>query len=155
MNGQANRVSWTKGVGDGIVMVDVEMSRLSQDGLIFVAQNVPAVPGSLNIFIQDLPAADDYYLLFLNSTIGTMYGTSPKFSVGATANGTVSADSSAPTVSVSGAPNPTAVFATTFPALANGVAAPGWKAVEGTMPQILALLSVMTFCLLGGAWTVL
>ena len=38
-NGQANAVQWVKGVNDGVVMVDVEMSRLSQDGLIFVARN--------------------------------------------------------------------------------------------------------------------
>jgi hypothetical protein len=38
-NGVANPVTWTKGVNDGIVMVDVELSRLSQDGLIFVARN--------------------------------------------------------------------------------------------------------------------
>ena len=38
-NGQAYPVSWIKGVGDGVVMVDIEMSRLSQDGLILVARN--------------------------------------------------------------------------------------------------------------------
>ena len=38
-NGVANHVAWTKGLFDGINAVDVEMSRLSQDGLIFVAQD--------------------------------------------------------------------------------------------------------------------
>ena len=38
-NGAANLVTWTKGVGDGIDGVDIEMSRISQDGLIFVARD--------------------------------------------------------------------------------------------------------------------
>lgn len=38
-NGAANVVSWVKGVGDGVDAVDIEMSRLSQDGLTFVAQD--------------------------------------------------------------------------------------------------------------------
>lgn len=38
-NGAANLVSWTKGVGDGVDGVDIEMSRLSQDGIIFVARD--------------------------------------------------------------------------------------------------------------------
>ena len=116
---------------------------------------VPTQPGAMNIFIQDLPPADDYYLLFLNSTIGTMYATSPRFSIGDSSNGTQTTNPSLPTVTVSGGPNPTNVFATTFPASANGVAVPGWRAVQGSMPQIIALCSVITLCLLGGAWTVL
>ena len=39
MNGATNVVTWTKGVGDGVDGVDIEMSRLSQDGLIFVARD--------------------------------------------------------------------------------------------------------------------
>lgn len=38
-NGAANLVTWTKGVGDGIDGVDIEMSRISQDGIIFVARD--------------------------------------------------------------------------------------------------------------------
>ena len=116
---------------------------------------MPASPGAINIFIQDLPAADDYYVLFLNSTIGTMFGTSSRFSIGDTSNSTATTVASAPTVTVSGAANPTQVFATTFAAIANSVAAPGWKAIEGKMPQMLALLCVSLVCLLSGAWTVL
>jgi hypothetical protein len=37
--GMPHPVTWSKGANDGIVMVDVELSRLSQDGLIFVARN--------------------------------------------------------------------------------------------------------------------
>ena len=39
VNGVAHPVKWTKGANDGVVMVDVELSRLTQDGLIFVARN--------------------------------------------------------------------------------------------------------------------
>ena len=38
-NGQANLVTWVKGVMDGIDNFDVEISRLSEDGLTFVARN--------------------------------------------------------------------------------------------------------------------
>jgi len=154
-NGAANLVTWDKAVGDGIHVMDVEMSRLSQDGLIFVARDVPTGPGALNIFLQDVPAADDYFLIFLNSTHGVMYTTSPKFTIGSSANASATTDPNVATVTVSGGPNPTKAFATTFPPSENGVVMPGWKAVEGSMPQIVALMGVMAMCLVGGAWTVL
>ena len=115
---------------------------------------MPTKPGSINIFIQDVPEGDDYYLLFLNSTIGQMFGLSPRFSIADSSNAS-SPIATAVTVTVSGSPKPTDVFATTFPALANSVATPGWKAGEGTLPQIVAFVGVMTLCMLGGAWTVL
>jgi len=154
-NGAANLVTWTKGLGDGIDGVDVEMSRMSMDGLFFVAKDAPTKPGALNIFLQNIPPADDYYLLFLNSTSGNMFATSAKFSIGSTANSSAATASGAATVTVSGTPNPTAVFATTFPPNANGVAMPGWRAIEGSLPQLLALVGAMVMCLLGGAMTLL
>ena len=39
VNGLAHPVRWTKGVLDGITMLDVELARLTQDGLTFVARN--------------------------------------------------------------------------------------------------------------------
>ena len=105
--------------------------------------------------IQDVPAGDDYFLLFLNSTSGTMFASSQKFSIGATANARATTNPNVPTVTVSGSPNPTAVFATTFPPNANGVAVPGWRALEGAAPQMLGLLSVTAMCVLGGAITLL
>ncbi|KAH8092210.1 hypothetical protein BXZ70DRAFT_898382, partial [Cristinia sonorae] len=155
-NGVANRISWTKGLLDGVNAFDIEMSRMSVDGLIYVASAVPVNPPSLNIFMQDVPAGDDYFLLFVNATIGVKYGTSPMFSVRAASNATASSpDASAPTVTISGAPNPLSVFATTFPPSANGVALPGYKALQSSMPQLMAMTAVMVFCLLGGAMTVL
>ncbi|KAI0341077.1 hypothetical protein BDW22DRAFT_1333005, partial [Trametopsis cervina] len=147
-NGATNLVSWVKRVGDG---VDIEMSQLSWDNLIYVAKDATTAPGALNTFIQDLPACDDYYIMFLNSISGNIFGSSAKFSIGSTSNGTATTNPSAPTVSISGAPNPTQPFATTFPASVNGVAVPGWQALKGSLPQMLALMSVVIMCLLGGA----
>ncbi|KAI0369542.1 hypothetical protein BV20DRAFT_946060, partial [Pilatotrama ljubarskyi] len=156
-NNAVNPVSWTKGLLDGINSVDIELARLSQDGLIFVARDVPASgsTGALNLFLQDIPAGDDYYLLFLNSTHGVMYASSQRFAIGDANNGTAASPANAPTVTVSGGPNPTAVFATTFPPSANGVSAPGWKALEGASRPLIGVASAMLVCALGGAWTVL
>ncbi|KAI0791116.1 hypothetical protein C8Q75DRAFT_805976 [Abortiporus biennis] len=157
-NNAANRVTWTKGLLDGVDVVDVEMSRLSQDGLIFVARDVPSNLHALNIFIQDVPPADDYFLLFINSTHGVMYASSPQFAIvnSGASNATASSpDPTVPTVTVSGSPNPTQVFATTFPPSANGAMLPTWQLIQGSGMQMFALMSTLLICLFGGAWTVL
>ena len=118
--------------------------------------STPGSTGSLNLFLQDVPTGDDYYLLFLNSTHGVMYGASQRFAIADTGNGSAPTPvSAAATVTVSGGPNPTVGFATTFPASANGVAAPGWRAVEGARTQLGLLAGVMAACVLGGAIAVL
>ena len=110
--------------------------------------------GSLNVAIQDVPAGDDYYLLFIDSVHGVMYGTSSRFAVADSANGTTpTAASGAATVTISGGPNPTVGFATTFTATANAAAA-HLAPATGAMP-VLALASAMVACVLGGAWSVL
>lgn len=38
-NGAANVVSWIKGVGDGVDAFDIEMSRLTQDGIFYIAKD--------------------------------------------------------------------------------------------------------------------
>ena len=38
-NGASNLISWTKGLEDGIDAFDVELARLTDDGLIFVARD--------------------------------------------------------------------------------------------------------------------
>lgn len=62
--------------------------------------------------------ADDYFLLFLNSTHGIMYGTSQMFSVVDSGSGKGNSSAqpipSKPTVTISGGPNPTAQFVATF-----------------------------------------
>lgn len=85
---------------------------------------VPAPQKKLNIQLQDVPAGDDYFLIFINSTHGVMHATSPRFAIlAASATPTATravAAAGIPTVSISGSPNPTMQFATTFPALASG-----------------------------------
>ncbi|KAJ3717250.1 hypothetical protein DFJ43DRAFT_1134506 [Lentinula guzmanii] len=154
-NGASNLISWTKGLEDGIGAFDVELARLTDDGLIFVARDVPCAKGdtsALNIYLQDVPAADDYFLLFLNSTPGLMYATSSRFTIldsSTSANASQpSTNPSAATVTVSGSPNPTQLFATTF-ALANG--SPVLISNLGSVA--VGLGSVLTSCLLGAAWT--
>ncbi|KZV66168.1 hypothetical protein PENSPDRAFT_755880 [Peniophora sp. CONT] len=121
VNGKTYMTTWSKGVNDGVVMFDLELARLSVEGLILVAQNIDAKLGSLSITLNDIPPGDDYYLLYVNSIHGVMHATSPKFAILAsgsdsTSNGTTPTGTS-PTVTVSGAPNPTAHFATTFPVI--------------------------------------
>lgn len=158
MNNQANLIQWNKGLLDGVNGFDVEMARLSTEGLTLIAKNVPAQQQSLNIFIQDIQPGDDYFLIFMNSTHGVMHATSPRFSVlaagGNPSNKGSSPNDAVPTVTVSGAPDPTKAFVTTFPAIANGNVVGGWRGVPG-----LAELSMMVFATLvcmavGSAWTV-
>ena len=112
--------------------------------------------GALNLFINNVPPGDDYYLLFINSTHGVMYAASQRFAIADSGNGSAPAPASgAPTVTVTTGPNPTQGFATTFPASANGVAAPGWRAVEGARTQLGLLAGVVAACVLGGAIAVL
>ncbi|TBU54951.1 hypothetical protein BD310DRAFT_934721 [Dichomitus squalens] len=157
-NNAVNPIKWTKGLLDGVTSIDVELARMNEDGIIFVARDVPASTstGAINLFLQDVPAGDDYYLLFINSTHGVMYAASQRFAIADSGNGSVpSPASGAATVTVSGGPNPTVGFATTFPASANSVAAPGWRAVEGARTQLGAMAGVMAACVLGGAFAVL
>ncbi|KAF5314361.1 hypothetical protein D9619_011943 [Psilocybe cf. subviscida] len=125
VNNGVNVLTWEKGLLDGINGFDVEMARMSQDGLMLLARNVPAKQKQLNLMLKDVPPADDYFLIFINSTHGVMHATSNRFSILAagttpTATPTVTPAGGVPTVMVSGGPNPTAQFATTFPAIANG-----------------------------------
>ncbi|KAF9817403.1 hypothetical protein IEO21_03457 [Rhodonia placenta] len=154
VNGQTNLLSWTKGLLDGIDEFDVEMQRLSVAGLTYIAHNVPASMSSLNVYLQDVPAADDYYVMFVNSTHGILYASSPSFAIANTSNGsTTTPASGVPTVTISGAPNPTDLFATTFAGSSSG--GTGWRAVQDSSLQIMAVLSAMAMCILGGVLTVL
>ncbi|KAI0743052.1 hypothetical protein C8Q80DRAFT_1108054 [Daedaleopsis nitida] len=92
-NKAVNPIEWEKGLLDGVSEVDIELARLSGiDGLIYFARDAPtsSCKGALNLFIQDVPTGDDYYLLFFNSTHGVMYSASQRFAiVGDTGNRTV------------------------------------------------------------------
>lgn len=152
VNNASNLVSWVKGVDDGIFGFDLEMTRMSEDGLFLIAKNVLASPGAINVFLIDVPPADDYFLLFINSTIGLMVGTSSQFSILApSTTPSVSPPSPAggvPTVTVSGAPNLTQpLFATTFATL------PGGAVALFSVMQVNGLLITLLGCAFGASLT--
>jgi hypothetical protein len=152
-NNVANLITWEKGVLDDIYGFDVEMARMSTDGLTLVARNVPATQKRLNILLQDVPAGDDYFLIFINSTHGVMHATSSKFTVlASSATPSTTPPSPAegiPTVTISGSPNPTQQFATTFPAIASG----GLRSVLESA-HVNALVVTLLGIGFGAAWTV-
>lgn len=116
---------------------------------------VPVKPAQLNIMLQNVPAGDDYFLIFLNSTHGIMHATSHRFTILAPNASPTSTPPAAvpnvPTVTVSGTPNPAQQFATTFPAMAN-------SATRNSMVldphHIVIILMNVVFCLFGALWTV-
>ncbi|KAG7444212.1 uncharacterized protein BT62DRAFT_952684 [Guyanagaster necrorhizus] len=131
-NDAVNILTWEKGVWDGITEFDIEMTRLSEDGVTYIAYNVQAYPSSassLNIYLQDVPTGDDYYIVLMNSTHGVRHCLSAMFSIvnastDVTSSSSVSAsstDTSIPTVTVSGSPDPTKGFVTTFASRASSV----------------------------------
>jgi len=82
-----------------------------------VPSTVPVSLGSLNVHIRGLPTADDYYVLFMNTSTGTTYSISNKFTItnsSSAANG--GGTSNTPTASIEGAPSPTETWALTFDA---------------------------------------
>lgn len=150
-NGVANPAQWRKGLLDDIPYFDIEIGRLSVDGILLVATHglsrsihlllspadtfflsiprCPTVPASftaLNIYFDSVPTGDDYYMTFMNHTHGATHAISPKFSivdsVSSDKGSQPSAVANVPTVTVSGAPNPTATFATAFPDTGSAVA---------------------------------
>jgi len=104
----------------------------------------------INVVLNSVPAGDDYFILFLNSTHGGLYANSQKFSiVDSGSNSTVKPISSKPTISVNGGPNPTAHFATTFALASSGIRL--WH----PSPAILLSMCMMSLALLAGAAAVL
>ena len=112
----------------------------------------------MNVYLQDVPAADDYYLLFINSTHGGMYAISPRFTIldaGATVDSTASASSAvskATTISVSGGPNPTARFVQTFEAISGAIA---WRFDASARMSSLGVVGAVVAAVAGAAWTLL
>ncbi|KAF8637728.1 hypothetical protein AX17_002616 [Amanita inopinata Kibby_2008] len=155
-NGGVQLLAWQKGKLDGINSFDIEMARLSDTGLTFVAKGVSSKQKSLNIMLQDVPPGDDYFVLFLNSTHGVTHGISSRFTVLSSSDSSKSnsppPDSSAPTVTVSGTPDPTRGFATTFPAAANGDVC-GWG--RPWRIQLGAVSATLAVFLLSTIWTLL
>ncbi|KAK2462535.1 hypothetical protein APHAL10511_005505 [Amanita phalloides] len=154
-----NVIAWAKGKLDGIDTFDIEFTRLSISGNWMVAKGVSHRQTSLNIFIQSLPAADDYLVLFINSTNGAVFAASPRFTILST-NATASSSSfltpvaGAPTVTVSSTPNPTQQFATTFPAGENS-ALTLRQSIGKWKVQVVAICATAVTGFFGGVWAVL
>ncbi|KAN0130568.1 hypothetical protein V8E53_009820 [Lactarius tabidus] len=150
-NNQTYPVSWVKGLLDGVNYIDLELTRMSVDGLILIARDIPAASGGINLALNSVPPGDDYFLLFVNSTHGVMYGTSPQFSITSAGSGNASTQLIAkqPTVTISGGPNPTAQFAATFGATSG--------AVHARRPNTAAVLSAcfLSLAMFAGAVAVL
>jgi hypothetical protein len=150
VNGQTYSVQWTKGLLDGIDFVDLEFLRMNTDGILLVAQNIPSKSGGLNIKLESIPAGSDYFAVFLNSTHGGTYATSQMFSVldSGTSNSSSPPISSKPTVTISGAPNPTGLFVATYTATSGGVRA--WHP-----PAALLSAGFVSLAMFAGALAVL
>ncbi|ESK91568.1 hypothetical protein Moror_2563 [Moniliophthora roreri MCA 2997] len=155
-NGMANSIAWNKGVLDGTDRFDIEITRLKENGLLLVARDVPVNPPSLNVHLDDVPPGDDYFLLFLNSTPGVVYTTSQRFSVlPSNAQGAyiTPPNPDVPTITVSGAPNPTRGWITTFPALkANSAAGPELIGSKGSLVGVLTALAVCATAFMMTLW---
>jgi hypothetical protein len=159
-NGVANPLQWSKGLRDGVPNFDIEMARMTTDGISYVARNgacfwswdfslsvmrcsaVPATTTALNIFLQDVPPGDDYYMLFINSSHGVLYAISPRFSIvsssSASNSSLASVVASAPTVTLSGPPNPTASFATMYPETSDSIPS-SWVGMGGWLSSVFTI----------------
>jgi len=116
--GQSNPITWIS-AQEGVTQFDVELARLTTDGLLFVARNVSTSWNALNVNLDSVPAGDDYYVLFMDSIHGNMYSMSERFSILSagstpTAGAVGTPNPTASTVTLKGGPNPTAQFAFTF-----------------------------------------
>jgi len=148
-NGQTNVITWEKGLEDGVEYFDIELERVSVDGLSFIARDIPTSYSSLNVYIDGLQTGDDYVIIFTNTTPGILFTTSSTFAItNSTNSSSPSPVAGSPTVSIIGAPNPTAAWPTTFPPTANG--ALGWRAVEGSLAQIAGVSLALAMCIFAG-----
>jgi len=113
-----NVVQWIN-AHEGVADFDIQLGRLGTDGVIPIAKHVPTFWGAYNVVLKDTPPDDNYFLILLNSENSLVYSLSSRFRI--FANGTaaasgasVSAGTATPTATVSGAPNPTMLFAQTY-----------------------------------------
>lgn len=110
---------------------------------------VLSAPGAINIMFENVPPGDDYYFLFINSTIGQMYALSSTFAIlEADATPSPSPPSpvgGVPTVTVNGTTSPSPTFGTTFATL------PGGAVALFSSSQINALLLTLLGCGFGAS----
>ncbi|KAK0190393.1 hypothetical protein F5146DRAFT_930846, partial [Armillaria mellea] len=121
LNNAVNVLSWEKGIWDGLTFFDIEMVRLNTVGITHVAFN----GAYICVCILDVPTGDDYFMVFINSTHMVKHCLSDMFSVAnatdISTSASVTPDSTVPTITISGAPNPTQVFITTFASRASSI----------------------------------
>jgi len=115
-NSGLNVIKWVS-AKEGVLTVDMQLVRLTVDGILPIAAGIPTSWGGFNVVLQDTPPGDDYFILLLDSGDTTMYSLSSRFSISTTASA-APASSALPspvaTATVSGAPNPTMQFAATY-----------------------------------------
>jgi hypothetical protein len=153
------RVSATTGSSSSHVMVCIKpyhpyhLPSIAHDK----KPTVPATtsdPSSLNVHLNDVPPGDDYFLLLFNSTHGGMYATSERFTVlsssASPSSALASAATGVTTVTVSGAPDPTKLFATTLAGVPDGGVSPRFGASGTSVHALLAaLFTVLIGCVFG------
>jgi len=155
--GQPHATNWIHAV-DGIDVVDIELGRTSTTGLLLAAREVPTKWGSLNLLLGEVPPGDDYYLIFLNVTHGLVYSISDQFTIlpadtsSANSSAQIAPDASKPTVTVTGAPGPTMLFAATYGPQAAGATALWGGLSDGRTTMTLA--SALAISLVAGVWLV-
>ena len=85
-------------------------------------------------------------MTFMNHTHGATYVISPQFSIANSATGTqASPVANVPTVTVSGAPNPTATFATAFPDTGSAVSMLGIRGWTSTTLTLMCGMAAGAF----------
>ncbi|CED83079.1 hypothetical protein [Phaffia rhodozyma] len=114
--GATNALTWEFSK-TSVLQFDVELVRLSGNGILFVAKNVPINAKKAVIDVQGIPPGDDYYAIFLDSYDGSMYSRSSKFSILANNTASTTVHDATITMTITGSPNPIRLFETTFPAL--------------------------------------
>ncbi|KAH6912349.1 hypothetical protein BKA70DRAFT_1184949 [Coprinopsis sp. MPI-PUGE-AT-0042] len=154
-NGQQYHITWEKGLRDNVDLIDIEMSTVTGEGLILVAKNVKTYHGGINIFIENIPPADNWVVICINSTHGISHGTSEPFAIlASSASSEAVAETpldKVPTVTVTSGPNPTAFFQTTLPANGAGSVRP----FEGLGRGLGGVAAVVGAGVAGMAWVLL
>jgi len=134
-----NTVRWTY-ANEGVQTVDMQLVRLTVDGVLPIAQAIPTTWGGFNVVLQDAPEGDDYFVLLLDSSGSTMYSLSQRFTISSTASPASSpVPSPVASVTVSGAPNPTMKFAATY----------GVSSASRASASKLSVTALCSLCVIG------
>lgn len=117
---------------------------------------MPTSFDTLNILLEDVPEGDDYFVICLDSRLSFIYAISDRFTItNASAAQNPSPDPSAPTVTISGAPDPLKPFATTLGPSLNDGSSLIFGARGSPNPRVLGFGGILVLCavFLGGVIT--